>query len=103
MRLKQNVQSTPLKARTKIVPLLVSLIMYGSLDLLTCSKLYDYHYAVEAATLATIRYLVSLACAQRMLNATRAPVLHPVSVSNGPSGGQIMLIAIMLALWRMYR
>ena len=23
--------------------------------------------------------------------------------SNGPSGGQIMLIAIMLALWRMYR
>ena len=25
------------------------------------------------------------------------------TVSNGPSGGQIMLIAIMLALWRMYR
>ena len=23
-------------------------------------------------------------------------------VSNGPSGGQIMLIAMMLALWRMY-
>ena len=26
-----------------------------------------------------------------------------IFVSNGPSGGQIMLIAIMLALWRMYR
>ena len=25
------------------------------------------------------------------------------TISNGPSGGQIMLIAIMLALWRMYR
>ena len=26
-----------------------------------------------------------------------------VRVSNGPSGGQIMLIVVLLALWRMYR
>ena len=35
---------------------------------------------------------------------TRVPTSYTYcKVSNGPSGGQIMLIAIMLALWRMYR
>ena len=45
-----------------------------------------------------------ICCFQRAVLLIWADALGAsISVSNGPSGGQIMLIAIMLALWRMYR
>ena len=48
-------------------------------------------------------YICSICSAVRASAVHEARRTSSSSESNGPSGGQIMLIAIMLALWRMYR
>ena len=56
------------------------------------SALIDFRSARDSAAISATRYCTG----------PYRTVRH-YTVSNGSSGGQIMLIAIMLALWRMYR